>query len=355
MTAALEMLGVTKAFGEADQAPAVYNLSLAVAQGNTLALVGPSGCGKTTTLRLIAGFETPDEGTILLGGRVVADRRRCLAPERRGVGMVFQDHNLFPHLTVAENVTFGLSKLPRRRVAEEVRHFINLVGLSGMQDRYPHELSGGERQRVALARALAPRPVIVLLDEPFSNLDADRRARMRDEVRFVLKQTGSTALFVTHDQDEALFMGDVVAVMRAGRLEQIGTPEEVFHSPASRFVAEFLGRTEFLPATVSPAGVVTELGTLPQVPDLPPGTPVEVGVRADDVSFAPDRQGQAMVLSRFFQGAANLYRLRLASGRILHSIQAHTRSLPPGTPVRVWLEPNHPLPCFANGKAVATK
>jgi len=341
----LELINVTKQYAP-DALPSVNSVSLSVAKGETLALIGPSGCGKTTTLRLIAGFEQPDSGTIVLGGKVIADRKASAPPEQRGVGMVFQDHALFPHLTVAENVAFGLDGQDRRSRTEQIDYMLKLVGLERLAGRYPHELSGGERQRAALVRALAPRPVIVLLDEPFSNLDADRRAEMREQVRAILKMLSATAIFVTHDHEEALFMGDHVAVLNAGRLEQVGTPEEIFHSPATRFAAEFMGHTDFLPGTVTSVGIETEIGVLAQSVDWPVGTPVEVAFRADDVALAPDPASSARIFARHFKGALNVYRVRLPSGRLIHSLQPHTRTLSPGTPVRVSAEPGHRLPCY---------
>jgi ABC-type Fe3+/spermidine/putrescine transport system ATPase subunit len=213
---------------------------------------------------MIAGFEQPDAGEIYLDGRRVAGPDGFVPPERRGVGMVFQEYALFPHLNVAENVAFGLVGKDRRVKALRVAEMLALVGLSGYGERYPHELSGGERQRVALARALAPNPVLVLLDEPFSSLDADRRALVREEVHGILKWAGATAVFVTHDQEEALVMGDRLAVLRQGRLEQVDGPDVVFHNPATRFVAEFMGQTDFLPGRVTPEGIRTEVGLLPQ-------------------------------------------------------------------------------------------
>lgn len=331
-------------------------LNLTVLRGEVLALLGPSGCGKTTTLRLIAGFEVPDAGRVGIGGRLVAApasgpeghparRGVFLPPEQRRVGMVFQDYALFPHLTVAENVAYGLKRGEDREV--RVGEVLALVGLSGLEARLPHELSGGQQQRVALARALAPQPEVLLLDEPFSNLDAGLRTQVREEVRDILKVTSTTAIFVTHDQEEALFMGDRVAILNAGRLEQVGTPDEIFGAPASRFVADFMGPTDFVPGEVTPEGVRTEIGTLAQRVDLPVGTPVEVAIRADDVTLAPDSTSAARVLARHFKGMVNVYRVRLPSGQIVHSLQAHTLTLAPGAPVRVQAEPGHPLACFA--------
>src|SRR3970282_1489257 len=217
---ALELREVTKQYA-LDAPPSVNAVSFSMAKGEILTLIGPSGCGKTTTLRLIAGFEQPDAGSIALNGKTVADSKHSLPPEERGVGMVFQDHALFPHLTVADNVAFGLNGRDKQAQDGQIDYMLKLVGLEKLARRFPHELSGGERQRAALARALAPRPVLVLLDEPFSSLDADRRANMREQVRAILRTLHATAVFVTHDQEEALFMGDRIAVLNQGRVEQI--------------------------------------------------------------------------------------------------------------------------------------
>jgi iron(III) transport system ATP-binding protein len=347
----LEIRNIFKQYDQEDL-PAVYDVSLSLQKGEILALVGPSGCGKTTTLRVIAGFEQPDSGTVYLGSQLVAGLGRFIPPERRGVGMVFQEHALFPHLTVLENVGFGLVGRSRAARKDAAQSMLTLLGLERMGHRYPHELSGGERQRVALARALAPQPIVLLLDEPFSSLDADLRTQIREEVRVILKTMGATAIFVTHDQEEALYMGDRLAVFNQGRLEQIGSPEEIFHNPSTRFVAEFMGQTDFLLGEVTPQGIETEIGTISQFPDLPLGAQVEIAVRADDITFAPVEKGEMMILARQFKGAMNIYRLRLPSGRILHAHQPHTLLLPPGTPVRVWPDPGHPLTCFHNGKSV---
>jgi iron(III) transport system ATP-binding protein len=347
----LEVSNLAKQF-EPDGYPAVGGVSFSLEKGEILALVGPSGCGKTTTLRMIAGFERPDAGEVVLGARVLSDGRRFVPPERRSIGMVFQDYALFPHLTVFENVAFGLKGRRRDFIKREAEAMLGLVGLERLAPRYPHELSGGERQRVALARALAPRPEVVMLDEPFSNLDADMRSQIREEVRAILKGIGATAIFVTHDQEEALFMGDRLAVFNQGRLEQIGSPEAIFHQPATRFVAEFMGQTDFLPGEVTEAGIQTEIGLLPQRMDLPPGELVELAVRADDVSFRPQKEAQSIILARHFKGALNIYRVRLPSGRLLHAFQPHTRIFPPGTRVHVFADPGHALACFHHNEAV---
>lgn len=333
---------------------AVDDLNLSVHRNEIIALVGPSGCGKTTALRLIAGFEDLDAGTIKLDETVVANAHKRLPPEKRGVGMVFQDFALFPHLTVKENVSFGVKPNSNKAQNPIVLSMLKLTGLDELTHRYPHELSGGQRQRVALARALTPHPIIVLLDEPFSNLDSDLRLKIREEVRIILKTINITAIFVTHDQEEALFMGDRLAVMNNGRIEQIGSPEEIFQHPATRFVAEFMGNTDFLLGKVHPDGIQTEIGIIPQKVDLPVNTPVELATRGDDITFEPNSTDKAIILARHFKGAYNYYRLRLPSGRLLHAMQPHTKIISPGTTVRVWADPGHPLACFHEGKAVKT-
>lgn len=337
---------------EFDQLRVVDDLSVAVAPGQILALLGPSGCGKTTTLRLIAGLETLDEGEISIAGRLVNGRRTHVPTEKRRVGMVFQDYAIFPHLSVQQNVTFGLQNLSKQAAWDRAQEMLRFVGLAGFGDRMPHALSGGQQQRVALARALAPAPAVLLMDEPFSNLDASLRVEMRDEVRQLLLKAGITAVFVTHDQEEALFMGDQVAVMNGGRIEQLGTPEEIFHQPQTRFVAEFIGQTDFLPGTVTREGVETALGLLPQQPAVATGTPVEIALRADDVVLEPDEHGRGRILSRQFIGIAYIYKVGLPDGTIVHSWQPHSSRLSIGSTVQVSLTDAHELSCFVGGQAV---
>ena len=330
------------------QQSAVNDISFELSAGEILALVGPSGCGKTTTLRMIAGLERPDSGSIHLNGRVVASASAFVPPEKRGVGMVFQDHALFPHLTVSENIAFGLHGQSSAQIKQTVGEMLHLVGLLPLAKRYPHALSGGERQRVALARALAPRPVLVLMDEPFSSLDADLRMEMREHVRHILKSMQATVVFVTHDQEEALYMGDRLAVLNSGRLEQIGTPEEIFHDSYTRFVAEFMGDSDFLKGSVAKGGIQTEVGLLDQHVDLPISTLVEIAIRADDIGFHMDGSGNSLVVERFFRGAFNLYRLRLDSGQILHAFTDHTKIVPVGARVQTFISAEHPLSVFSS-------
>ena len=329
----LKLSHVTKRYAP-DRPPAVDGLSLEVGHGEILALLGPSGCGKTTTLRLIAGFETPDAGTVSIRGEVVAGDGRAVPPEERGVGIVFQDYALFPHLTVADNVRFGLHRLDRAARAKRVAEILELVGLEGFGERYPHELSGGQQQRVAVARALAPAPALMLLDEPFSNLDADLRAQMRDEVETILRNTGTTAIFVTHDQEEAFTLADRVGVLNEGRIEQLATPEDIYHHPASQFVAEFVGAADFVPGLVTTEGIVTELGVFGNVEELSPGDRVQVMIRPDDISFVPHRDGAGVIVRRYFRGSEALYCIRLPSGRRVHSSQPSSSMFPIGTRVR---------------------
>jgi iron(III) transport system ATP-binding protein len=283
-----------------------------------LALLGPSGSGKTTLLRLIAGFERPDQGEISIGGRTVVDVARSVwvPAEDRGVGMVFQDYALFPHLTVAQNVEFGLRNSNRAARRARVEELLKLTEMSHCPNRYPHELSGGQQQRVALARALAPSPGVVLLDEPFNGLDPDLRPQMRREVAQILRHLGTAAILVTHDQEEALGMADYIGVIRNGELQQLGTPEDIYYSPTTTFVASFVGHADFIPGRVCGSIVETEVGTFPCPTDLPSG-PVKVMIRHEAVNT---KQGGilATVEEREFLGGEILYRLRLPSGATIH-------------------------------------
>lgn len=338
-----------KSFGAT---PVVRDVNLRVPRGQILALLGPSGCGKTTTLRLLAGFEQLDTGRIEIDGRLVADDTRSLPPEQRRVGMVFQDYAIFPHLTVAANVQFGLGK--GRDARARMEEMLTFVGLDGQGDKMPHALSGGQQQRVALARALAPNPAVLLLDEPFSNLDAALRKQVRVEVKQLLRRSGATAIFVTHDQEEALFLGDAVAVMENGRLVQTGTPEQIFHAPRTRFVAEFMGHTDFVAGEVSARGIETPLGLVRQALDAAPGTAVSIMTRPDDVTITPQKDGNGRIRDRQFTGMAYVYEVALTNGTVLHSLQPHTVHLTPGAPVQVQFNDAHPLTVFRGETAVSS-
>jgi iron(III) transport system ATP-binding protein len=336
----LQLQGVTKGFSQTP--PAVDTVTLTLQAGELLGLLGPSGCGKTTLLRLIAGFEHPQAGTVELAGRVVAGPQVWVAPEQRSIGMVFQDFALFPHLTVAQNVAFGLRRLGKKQAAqiqERVAAAIALVGLEGLEARYPHELSGGQQQRVALARALAPRPALILLDEPLSNLDAQVRLYLREEVRKILKATGISGVFVTHDQEEALAVSDRVAIMRQGRLEQVGTPEEIYRSPASRFVAGFVTQANFLPAQRQGQFWETEVGyfQLSTDSELAPAQPDtgELMIRQEDLILEPDADATVVVRDRHFLGREYCYCLLTTSGQELHARMTVETDLPVGARVQL--------------------
>jgi iron(III) transport system ATP-binding protein len=278
---ALDIQGIAKAF---NGTPAVREATLKVRPGQVTALLGPSGCGKTTLLRLVAGFEWPDSGAVRINGRVVAGDGQMIAPEARRVGMVFQEYALFPHLSVQDNIAFGLRGASAEKRAR-VEEMLTLVGLSSLGERLPHELSGGQQQRVALARALAPRPDLLLLDEPFSNLDAALRAQVRGEVRAILKSAGTTVVFVTHDQEEALSQSDEVAVMFDGRVVQVAPPQQLYLDPINRRVAAFVGEANFLPGEARGDVVECALGVLPIT--SPALGKVEVLIRPETLHLTP--------------------------------------------------------------------
>ena len=312
--------------------PAVLGATLGLRAGDIGVLIGPSGCGKTTLLRAVAGLERVSAGEIRLGDEVVSSARVHVAPERRRIGMVFQDYALFPHLDVAHNVGFGLKHLAAAERRARVAEVLALVDLTGSEKRFPHELSGGQQQRVALARAMAPSPRLLLLDEPFSNLDVDLRERLAHELRGILKAAGATALFVTHDQLEAFAIGDQIGVMQHGRLHQWDDAYSLYHRPATRFVADFIGHGVFVPAhivaTAEGARIDTPLGTLRNVTDCPlPGADggerCDLLLRADDIVHDDSAPVKAEVLRKAFRGSEFLYTLRLPSGE---TVMAHVPS-----------------------------
>ncbi len=321
--------GLTKQF---DEVVALDAVDLDVEVGELLAVLGPSGCGKTTLLRVIAGLEVPDAGTVAVAGRVVAGPDDFVRPEARRIGLVFQDYALFPHLTVAENVGYGVRERRRRRA--RVPEVLQLVGLTSLADRLPHELSGGQQQRVALGRALAPEPAIVLLDEPFSSLDAAMRARVREDVRDILERAGATAIFVTHDQEEALSIADRVAVMEDGRVLQLDDPTRVYAQPLDRFVATFVGDADVVSGTSDGAGVATALGRLTPLVAPDPG-PVDVILRPERLRLRLDGGGEGTVRHTTYFGHDQLVRVELADGAIVHARMGPGTSFEPGDRVAV--------------------
>lgn len=322
---------------------ALDRVSLSLPAGSQMAIVGPSGCGKSTLVKAIAGLVPTDAGRIEVAGTTVTDDGVWVAPEHRGVGVVFQDHALFPHLDVRGNVGFALGRdgAAKSRVDE----VLDLVGLSDFGDRYPHELSGGEQQRTALARALAPRPSVLLLDEPFSNLDRNLRERVRAETVALLRAEQITAIFVTHDRDEALTVGARVAVMRDGRVEQVDSPATVYHAPSSRFVASFLDQADFIPGTVSGTDVDTRFGALPV--HNPAGlSDVDVMVRAHEVVMRPDGDGDGVVVATEFRGSSIAHTIAFDDGLTLVGMRPHTAGLAVGSHVEVEITCDHPLTAF---------
>jgi iron(III) transport system ATP-binding protein len=345
-------IDVKQLFKRFNQTIAVKSCDLQVGAAEILALLGPSGSGKTTLLRLIAGFEKPDEGRILISGRMVVDVANSVwvGAEDRGVGMVFQDYALFPHLTAAQNIRFGLRRTSKKERQIRVEELLRLTELAGCADRYPHELSGGQQQRVALARALAPRPRVVLLDEPFNGLDPDLRPQMRREVAHILRQLGTAAILVTHDQEEALGMADRVAVIRNGELQQTGSPEDIYYAPTTAFVANFVGHADFIPGIVAGTEVRTEIGVFARPSHLSAG-PVKVMIRHEAVNTKPGGI-MATVEEREFLGGEILYRLRLPSGATLHLEQRKPVHWPVGyqVPIEVLLPNVVAFPAVSSGE-----
>lgn len=326
---------LSKKFGEVQ---AVAGVNLTLSEGHFLALLGPSGCGKTTTLRLLAGFETPDNGQIEIAGQMISAPGINVPPEQRNVGMVFQEYALFPHMTVADNIAYGLPKGidKKQRIAE----VLELVGLAGLEQRMPYELSGGQQQRIALARALAPRPALILLDEPFSNLDAGLRVQVRAEVRRILRQARATVIFVTHDQEEALSLADEVAVMIDGRVVQLDPPAKLYRRPANRQVATFLGNANFLPGLAGRGQVTCELGQL-VTPSIHAGA-VEVMLRPEDLRLILTENGLAEIVDREYFGHDQLVEIKLPSGVHLQSrLLGSAGDFQPGQRVKVQV--NNPV------------
>lgn len=305
----------------------VQELSLHVNKGDLFCLLGPSGCGKTTVLRAIAGFEPVYRGEIHLNEKVVSRPGYAITPDKRHIGMVFQNYALFPHLNVEDNIGFGLRKLSATQRLQQINDMLDTVGLSGYGKRYIHELSGGQQQRVALARALAPRPDLILMDEPFSNLDVEMRESLSQEVRQILKDQGTTGILVTHDQMEAFAIGDQIGVMNKGNILQRDSAYNLYHSPVDPFVADFIGQGTFLQGTLlAPDAVETEVGIIKgdRAYDWPRGTRIELLLRPDDVVYDPQGNLSGKVTHRAFKGAEILYTLQLPTGsQVLSLFPSH--------------------------------
>lgn len=326
-----------------DSLAVIKDLSFKLVRGDIACLLGPSGCGKSTILRAIAGFETPISGNIFLNGHEISSPLKQVTPELRNIGMVFQDYALFPHLTVAENIQFGLNQKKRLKV-NKTEELINLVDLNGYEYRYPHELSGGQQQRVALARALAPEPELLLLDEPFSNLDTELRSRLSLDVRNILKSLNISAILVTHDQKEAFTMSDQIGVIDQGKIQQWGSPYELYHEPNNRFIASFIGEGAFIKGvTIEPDTFETEIGLLKgnRAYTWKKGTSVEILIRPDDVIQDSHSNLNAVVTGKIFAGTSTQYQLKLNSGIIIEALFPSHQDFQVGESIPIGIEAEH--------------
>ena len=307
---------------------AVNNVSLCIREGNIVCLLGPSGSGKSTILRAVAGLEQLTSGQIILNDEIISSETKFKAPEKRQMGMVFQDYALFPHLNVRDNICFGLRKLTKAALKNKSEELLDVVGMNNFGHRFPHELSGGQQQRIALARALAIQPKLILMDEPFSNLDVELRERLSHDVRNILKDQNMTCIMVTHDQAEAFVISDKVAVINEGKLQQWDTSYNLYHDPINRFVAEFIGQGVFLPGVLqTPESVQTEVGLIcgDRAYDWPKGSKVEVLIRPDDVKISNDSDLLASVVNKSFKGSEILYTLKLPTGyKLLSALPSHS-------------------------------
>ena len=340
----MNLLEVNSIGCQYDTRVAVTEMSFMVSRGSFACLLGPSGCGKTTVLRAIAGFHPLSSGDIKIDGRRVSKPGYSLAPEKRRIGMVFQESALFPHLTVYDNVGFGIKKLEPEQRKQNIQRLLQRIGLADMAQRYPHELSGGQQQRVALARALAPNPDLILMDEPFSNLDIETKERLGHEVRDIFKEQGTTCVLVTHDQNDAFALCDLVGVMREGRLLQWDTPYRLYHEPCTRFVADFIGEGIFLPGKLlDPKAVETGLGVIKGERNYNGnvGDVLDVLIRPDDIVFDQDSGLTATVVRKVFKGPEILYTLRVNDGSQVLSLFPSHKDYELGESVSIRLQADH--------------
>ena len=327
----------------------IDDISFNLENGEILSLIGPSGSGKTTLIRCLSGLDSPEIGDITISNVKVFDENTNIAVENRNVGIVFQDFALFPHMTVEENISFGIKKNNNReKKTSSIIELLLLCGIYNLRNRYPDELSGGEQQRVALARSLATSPKLLLMDEPFSNLDAIFRSQLRMDVKRILKYLKITCIFVTHDQQEALYMGDRIIVLNEGKIQQIDKNINVFQKPQNEFVANFIGLADFIEGKIADNYAQTEIGTVEINSNVSNGDLVEILVRPDDVSIKKNKSGNGFIISKEYKGMYYIYHIKLNSGKMVKSLSSHINDYDVGIKVDVQLSPGHPLVCYKN-------
>ncbi|MDO6461566.1 ABC transporter ATP-binding protein [Granulosicoccaceae sp. 1_MG-2023] len=326
-----------------DRTAIIDDVSLEISEGQICCLLGPSGCGKTTLLRTIAGFQQPSAGEVRMDGRIMATASTMVPPEKRQIGMVFQDLALFPHLSVAENIAFGMRKFSKKQIRERTKELLQLVELEHLIDAYPHQLSGGQQQRIALIRAMAPRPRLLLLDEPFSSQDTERRVQLAHEVRNILRRDGTTAILVTHDQKEAFAIADMIGVVEGGRLHQWDTAYNLYHDPADRFVAHFIGEGVFICGSVlNETTLQTDLGEISgEFPPYKPGTPIDLLVRPDDIIHDDHSDYSGELVEKDFRGADHLYKVRMPGNTNVLCLAPSHHNHHIGERIGIRIEPDH--------------